>query len=123
LGFRPVTTQFKEQNKVATTKSTKPAAVEESSLDEDDIWAELVSDNAVPPLKVRGIVLPQPTKQQVDAWRVATSAEEGEKALFGDQYDAIHALFKEQPEYVWENFNVKYLKHMFGTAGESDLGK
>lgn len=106
---------------MATTKNTKPATPE--SLDEDDIWADLVSENVVPPLKVKGIVLPQPTKEQVDRWRLATTAEEGERALFGDQYEAIHALFKSQPEYIWENFNVKYLKHMFGAGDSNELGK
>jgi len=109
---------------VATSKaaSSKPAQVDDG-LDEDDVWAELISENAVPPLKVNGIVLTQPTKAQVDAWRVAQNAEEGEKALFGDQYEAIHELFRDRPEYIWENFNVKYLKHMFGAADDADLGK
>lgn len=106
---------------MATGKDAKPADVE--SLDEDDIWSELVSTNAVPPMKVKGIILPQPTKEQVDKWRVATTAEEGERALFGDQYDAIHAIFVKEPEYVWENFNMKYLKHMFGAGDDSQLGK
>jgi hypothetical protein len=106
---------------MATVKSSsKPSGGE---FDDDDIWSELVSENAVPPLKVKGVVLPQPTKEQVDKWRLSTTAEEGERALFGDQYDAIHAIFKDQPEYVWENFNLKYLKHMFGTGDDSQLGK
>lgn len=105
-----------------TAKTTKPAKTDDG-LDADDIWSELVSTNAVPPMKIKGIILPQPTKAQVDAWRVATTAEEGEKALFGEQYEAIHSLFRDQPEYVWENFNVKYLAHMFGTGDEAQLGK
>lgn len=106
---------------MATAGKSKPAQVD--GLDEDDVWSQLVSENAVPPLKIKGVVLPQPTKQQVDKWRVAANAEEGERALFGDQYDAIHAIFKEEPEYIWENFNILYLKHMFGAGDESQLGK
>lgn len=102
--------------------ATKPAKADDA-LDEDDIWSELISTNVVPPMKVKGVVLPQPTKAQVDAWRLATNAEEGERALFGDQYEAIHSIFKDAPEYVWENFNIKYLKHMFGAADEAQLGK
>lgn len=105
---------------MATSKDSKPAV---EALDEDDIWSELVSTNVVPPMKVKGVVLPQPTKAQVDRWRVAANAEEGERALFGDQYDAIHAIFAGEPEYVWENFNLKYLKHMFGAGDEAQLGK
>lgn len=92
-------------------------------LDADDIWGDLITDNAVPPMKVKGIVLTQPTKAQVDLWRLATTAEEGERALFAGNYDAIHGLFKDQPEYIWENFNLKYLKHMFGTGDDAELGK
>lgn len=105
----------------ASKSSTKP--VEVSELDEDDVWSKLISENAIPPLKVKGIVLRQPTKEQVDRWRQATNPEEGERALFGDQYDAIHAVFKNEPEYIWENFNVLYLKHMFGVSEEVALGK
>jgi hypothetical protein len=106
----------------AVAKNTKPVDGVEG-LEEDDIWSDLVSENVVPPLKVKGVVLPQPTKEQVDKWRQATNAEEGERALFGDKYDAIHAIFKDEPEYIWENFNVKYLKHMFGAGEETQLGK
>jgi hypothetical protein len=107
---------------VVAKASAKPAA-DEAALDEDDVWAELISANVVPPLKVKGVVLPQPTKAQVDAWRLATTAEEGERALFGDQYDEIHAIFTDQPEYIWENFNLKYLSHMFGSGDEAQMGK
>lgn len=106
---------------MATTGKAK--AADNGDLDPDDIWSDLVTENAVPPMKVKGIVLEQPTKEQVDKWRQATTPEEGERALFGDQYEAIHALFKPMPEYVWENFNIKYLKHMFGAGDETVLGK
>jgi hypothetical protein len=101
---------------VAPRKTVEPVV-----LDADDIWEELVSSNVVPPLKVGGIVLPQPTTSQVEAWRASKSAEEGERALFGAQYDAVKAKFAEQPEYVWENFNVRYLQHMFGVGDDASL--
>lgn len=106
---------------MSTTGKSKPAAVE--GLDEDDVWSQLVAENVVPPLKIKGVILPQPTKAQVDKWRVAANAEEGERALFGDQYEAIHGIFKDEPEYIWENFNILYLKHMFGAGDENQLGK
>ncbi|ATN93988.1 tail assembly chaperone [Mycobacterium phage Kumao] len=111
------------------TSESKEVVVEEKVvngevvLDEDDVWNDLVTENVVPPLKVRGIVLHQPTKDQVDRWRNAKTVEEGERALFGDQYDAIHELFSNQPEYVWDNFNVKYLAHMFGIGDVESLKK
>jgi hypothetical protein len=107
----------------APARSTKAAAtVEEDEAEEvDEIWAKLQTENHVPPLKFKGITLVEPSKTQIDAWRAATSVEDGERALFGDQYDAVHALFDPLPQHIWENFNVMYLKHMFGTAGEEDL--
>lgn len=98
-----------------------PRKTTPAELDADDIWDELVSENVVPPMKVRGIVLEQPSVTQVEAWRAAKSAEEGERALFGDQYDAIKKLFADQKEYVWENFNIAYLKHMFGIGDDEGL--
>lgn len=106
---------------MAASKASKPAA--ETELDADDLWNQLVSENVVPPMKIKGVILNQPTKQQVDRWRQAANAEEGERALFGEQYDAIHDIFRDQPEYVWENFNLLYLKHMFGAGDEGQLGK
>ncbi|MBB5167204.1 hypothetical protein [Mycobacterium sp. AZCC_0083] len=111
---------------MAAVKGAAAAAVrdaETNAVDEvDEIWAKLQTENHVPPLVVKGITLLEPTKTQIDAWRAATTVEAGERALFGDQYDAVHELFDALPQHVWENFNVLYLKHMFGTTGEEQLG-
>ncbi len=96
-------------------------AVEPTVLDADDIWEELTSENVVPPMKVKGVVLEQPTQKRVEQWRQAKTAEEGERALFGDKFDAIKAVFADEKEYVWENFNVRYLKHMFGVGDDASL--
>lgn len=96
--------------------STKPAVKSDEVVDE--VWAKLQSENHVPPLTFNGLTLVEPTKSQIDAWRVAKDVEEGERALFADQYDAIHELFDHLPVHVWENFNTLYLKHFFGSAGE-----
>ena len=97
--------------------------VEPVELDADDIWDELVSTNVVPPMKIKGVVLEQPSQRRVEEWRVAANAEAGERALFGDKYDAIKAVFADEKEYVWENFNIKYLQHMFGVGNDEDLKK
>lgn len=103
-------------------RSTK-AATQESEAEEpvDELWAKLQTENHIPPLEFAGITLREPTKRQIDAWRNAKNVEEGERALFGEQYDAIHELFDDQPVHIWENFNVLYLKHMFGTTGDEEL--
>lgn len=103
----------------AAKKTTAPAVA--PSFDEDDVWVTIESENYVPPMKVKGIVLHQPTARQVTEWRAATTIEGGEKALFGDQYANIHKVFDDEPVYKWENFNIAYLKHMFGTAGDDAL--
>lgn len=107
---------------MATRSTKKPAdAVEVDEAEDDPVWAKLQTENSIPPLKFRGLVLEEPTKTQIDKWREATTVEEGERALFGDQYEAVHELFRDQKQHVWENFNVLYLKHMFGTAEEDAL--
>jgi hypothetical protein len=103
---------------VAAPKKAEEKADEQAV---DEVWAKLQTENHVPPLEFKGLTFLEPTKRQIDAWRNAKTVEEGERALWGDLYDAVHELFNDQPQHVWENFNVLYLKHMFGTAGEEDL--
>lgn len=103
-------------------RSTTKVEADPSELDADDYWNELTTENVVPPMKVKGIVLEQPTATRMAAWRSAVAIEEGERALFGDNYEAIKALFADRPEYVWENFNKAYLKHMFGVDAEDLKG-
>lgn len=96
--------------------------VEPVELDSDDYWTELTTENVVPPMKIKGIVLEQPTVERMEKWRSAANIEEGERALFGEHYEAIKELFREQPNFVWENFNKKYLEHMFGVDGDDLKG-
>lgn len=98
------------------TKQAEP----EAELDADDYWTELVTENAVPPMKVKGIVLEQPTSEVVDKWQAGGMVDD--KLIFGDQFEAIEALFKDQPVYVKRNFNAAYMKHMFGIEGDSLKG-
>lgn len=95
--------------------------VAEPALDPDDIWAELVSSAVVPPLKVKGIVLEQPTLATVEEWRRTTDEESGQRVLFGDQYDDVRAVFADAPARVFEKFVEKYLTHFFGTGDDESL--
>ncbi|APQ42133.1 tail assembly chaperone [Mycobacterium phage Aziz] len=111
---------------MATTRTTK--AVKDDAAEDavDEVWMKLQTENHIPPLviKVPGhetLTLPEPTKTQIDAWRTAKDVAEGERALFGDQVELVHEIFDNQPVHIWENFNVMYLKHMFGTTGDDDL--
>lgn len=106
---------------MATSKASTKPAVEAEEAEDDEVWAKLQTENYVPPLSFKGLTFVEPSKAQVDTWRSAKSIEEGERALFGDLYDAVHELFDPLPEHIWENFNVLYLKHFFGTAGDDAL--
>lgn len=99
--------------------------VEPVELDADDYWEEITTENVVPPMKIKGIVLEQPTVERMEEWRAAGArgdVEAGERALFGDQYQAIKDLFRKEPEYRWDNFNKAYLRHMFGVDGDDLKG-
>lgn len=104
---------------MAVSKAAATKSVAEDVI--DAVWVKLQTENAIPPLEFAGLTFTEPTKAQIDAWRAATTVEEGEHALFGDLFDAVHELFDKLPNHIWENFNVLYLKHFFGTAGDEDL--
>lgn len=91
--------------------------VEPVELDADDYWAELSTENAVPPMKVKGIVLEQPTADVAEKWQDGGMTDE--KLLFGEQYDAVMALFNDEPLFKKKNFYKAYMKHMFGIEGDS----
>ncbi|OHU64030.1 hypothetical protein BKG85_11410 [Mycobacteroides chelonae] len=87
----------------------------------DSVWEKLQTENAIPSLEFQGLKFLEPTQAQVNEWRSASTIEAGERALFGDQYDAVHELFDPLPKHVWENFNTLYLKHFFGAPGDDGL--
>lgn len=109
------------RNQKEVFERTEIAAAVDASLDDDDLWNDLVTENAIPPMKVKGHFIPQPTKEQVDIWRTASDPVVGEKALLGAQYDEVHGLFDHLPQSAWANFNKKYLKHFFNVGDPDDL--
>ena len=102
------------------TVNSDPVQVE---LDPDDIWAKLNTEEFdVPPLKVRGIVLEQPSLNQVDEYKKALVTQDevaAQKALFGDAYGKVRELFGPKPPMAYEKFLEVYLTHFFG-AGDDD---
>lgn len=106
----------------ATTRAKAVAKADEDTPAVDAIWLKLQTENAIPPLKFATLTFPEPTRSQIEAWRASTNVEEGELGLWGAELrDAVHALFDHLPNHIWENFNVLYLKHFFGAAGDEDL--
>lgn len=94
-------------------------------LDAADIWNDLVTENPVPDLVVKGIRIKQPTKAQVDEWsrRVAANDADPEKALMPEaDYEALKHSFDNLPLSAWRNFQTRFTNHIFGLDAES-LGK
>jgi len=66
------------------------------------------------------IVLSCPTKRQLEeSQKDGLSEEESNRILIGDQYDALVALFDDQPAHLWVEFNKLYLEHFFELQSES----
>ncbi|WZB38303.1 tail assembly chaperone [Mycobacterium phage Bazzle] len=86
------------------------------------LFADLIASVRVPePLQVApGLVVKNPTKKQANALIKATTEEEAQRIIFGDDYDRAMELFDPQPVQVWNKFMAKYNEHFFG---DKDSGK
>lgn len=112
----------KEQAKVDRVELAD-AVVED--LDEADVWNDIVTENPVPDLVVKGIRIRQPTKSQVDEWSrlVAANVVDPEKALLPEgDYEALKHAFDALPLSAWRNFQQRFTNHIFGLDTET-LGK
>lgn len=98
--------------------------VEPVELSPEDVWNDLISENVVPPLVVKGIVLEQPTIDQLAEYDAANDRGDNaaaEKALFAEHRDDLKALFAGEKKYVWDNFVKMYLEHMLGLGDPNSL--
>lgn len=94
------------------------------SLPEEDQWNDIVSENAVPPLVIRGVTIRQPTKDQVDEWVKNAHLPDADKILMGeDTYAELQAAFGKLPLSAYRNFQKLFMAHMFGTDDAELLGK
>lgn len=94
-------------------------------LDEADLWNDIVTDNPVPDIIVKGIRIKQPTKAQVDDWsaRVARNEPDPERALMPEEdFEELKHAFDNLPLSAWRNFQTKFTNHVFGLDAET-LGK
>lgn len=97
----------------------------DESLAEDDLWNDIVSENPVPDIVVKGVRIKQPTKEQIDAWSiaVANNAPDPEKLLMPDEdYEKLRHAFDKLPLSAWRNFQTRFTNHIFGLDPES-VGK
>lgn len=99
------------------------AAVDDT-LAEDDQWNDFITSNPVPSMKVKGIVIPQPTKDQVDEWVKRAGEPDADKILMGeDVYAALQEAFRPLPFSAWRNFQRAFMNQMFGSDDVATLGK
>lgn len=99
-------------------------AVDEN-LPAEDLWNDIVTENPVPDIVVKGVRIKQPTKEQVDDWsaRVARNDPDPEKALMPEaDYEALKHAFDKLPLSAWRNFQNRFTNHIFGLDPET-LGK
>ena len=97
----------------------------DESLGEDDLWNDIVSENPVPDIVVKGVRIKQPTKEQIDEWSkaVAANAPDPEKLLMpAEDYEALRHAFDKLPLSAWRNFQNRFTNHIFGLEAES-VGK
>jgi hypothetical protein len=105
---------------------TELSAAVDDSLADDDLWNDLVTENPVPDLVIKGIRIPQPTKEQIEEWGklVAVNAPDAEAALMSPEaYAAISHAFDHLPLSAWRNFQKRFTNHIFGLDDAESLGK
>lgn len=97
----------------------------DESLGDDDLWNDIVEENPVPDIVVKGVRIKQPTKEQIDEWSkaVASNAPDPEKLLMPEEdYDKLRHAFDKLPLSAWRNFQTRFTNHIFGLDPES-VGK
>jgi hypothetical protein len=102
------------------------SAAVDPSLGDDDLWNDLVTENPVPDLVIKGIRIPQPTKKQIEEWGklVSENAPDAEKALMSPEaYESLSHAFDNLPLSAWRNFQQKFTNHIFGLDDAESLGK
>lgn len=115
--------QAAAEEKKAYARTELAEAVDET-LGDADLWNDIVSENAVPPLLIKGLEIRQPTKEQVDEWVKNANLPDADRILMGDEvYDKLQELFKPLPLSAYRNFQRHFMDHMFGTSDVDVLGK
>ncbi len=63
------------------------------------------------------------TKAQYRALSSAENAEDGDRATLGESYDAVMALFEDEPFQLWTAFSNDLNRHLFGLGVDDVEGK
>jgi hypothetical protein len=68
------------------------------------------------------VVIAPPTRAQMQAIREVTGEEQW-AILFGEHWEAVKALFDDQPDQLWDAFSADVSKHFFGPGVDDVEGK
>lgn len=79
------------------------------------LFEKLRNEVKVPePLRVtEDIILYCPTKKMLEESQKQETEEASNRILIGEHYDALLALFENEPPHRWAEFNKVYLDHFF----------
>jgi len=111
------------EEKKAVTRIELEDAIDDT-LGDDDLWNDIVTENPVPTLVIKGIRIPQPTKDQVDVWSKRANEAESDRLLMGDEaYEKLQAAFAPLPISAYRAFQRRFMNHMFGLSDAEELGK
>jgi hypothetical protein len=69
------------------------------------------------------IVIAAPTLEQMRRIRAAANGDESNAVMFGDQWEAVQELFRDQPAQLWDAFMDDVSKHFFGPGVDDVEGK
>lgn len=97
---------------------------QEKSPDVAGRYADLLQEARIEPYVLTPAVrIDPPTRKQMRELAAAKSEEDADRALFGDQYDAVINLFDDQPFSAWNKFVVEFREQMFGKGADDVEGK
>ena len=116
--------EHKPSTNRARARTAKLPVIDEKAL--VGRFYDLQRETAVPEPYVltEDITISPLTRAQFVALGDAGNDEEAQnRAMLGQQYDAVVALFQDAPQAVWNAFTVDLSKHMFGLGVEQAPGK
>lgn len=101
----------------------------ERKTNTDVDYFDLTTEVDVPkPIRIKttqgeSLIIQPPTRRQMRAQRDAQTVDESDRALLGENYDALCAHFDDLPRQHWNDFIDKLTAHFFGPGAGETPGK
>lgn len=88
------------------------------------LLAQLKKEVVVPEVQVtEDLTVPAPTREQMVAYREAQTGDDRLRAVYGDTYDEVIELFRDEPIHYWTRFHDEVMKTFFGPGADEVEGK